>query len=141
MKRWASGQILAVIGLTLFLIRIATTAQSAADWEIGLALLAAALLVAWWLIRFDRPASGSTEGKIAPPTPVTAGNTFVTGEVAAPVEAVPLLVCSACGARSTGGKFCSECGEPFHPRNACPQCGTQFEGGAKFCNGCGTKLD
>jgi RNA polymerase subunit RPABC4/transcription elongation factor Spt4 len=129
MKGWTSGQILGVVGLVLFLAVVAIKAESAADWLIGVGLLAAALLVGWWLTRFDRPGPRNVPGKIeAPPQP------------SAPVARVTLPVCSACGAQSTGTKFCPECGKAFERKKTCSQCGAQFEGGTKFCPECGTKI-
>jgi hypothetical protein len=104
MKGWTSGQILGAVGLVLFLAAIAIKAESAADWAIGLGCLAAALLIGWWLTRFDRPSPGNVPrnvpgGVVAPPGP----------SASAPPSATP-PVCSACGARWTGTKFCTHCG-------------------------------
>jgi RNA polymerase subunit RPABC4/transcription elongation factor Spt4 len=130
MKGWTSGQILGVVGLVLFIAGVAIKAESAADWAIGLGLLAVALLVGWWLTRFDSPSPGSAPTKIA-----------TAPQPAAPAAiSATLHVCSGCGVRSTGTKFCPECGKPFQLKNACSQCGAQFQAGTKFCPECGTKI-
>lgn len=129
MKGWTQGQIVGVVGLVLFIAGIAIKAESAADWAVGLGLLAAALLVGWWLTRFDRPTPGNVPGNVTPPASSAPASRQAT-----------LPVCSACGARSTGTRFCPECGKPFQERKSCSQCGAQVQPGIKFCPECGTKI-
>lgn len=100
MRGWTPGQLLGVVGLVLFLAGIAIKAESAADWAIGLGFLATAVLVGWWLTRFDRPSPGNVPGKVIPPPEPSAS--------AATSARFPL--CSGCGARCTGTRFCPACG-------------------------------
>ncbi len=118
MKGWTSGQILGIVGLVVFIAGIAIKADSAGDWAIGLGLVAIALLVGWWLTRFDRPRA---------PQPG-----------APPANGGALSVCSGCGTRSTGAKFCPACGKPFQPQNTCSHCRAQLQEGTRFCPECGT---
>lgn len=51
--------------------------------------------------------------------------------------------CPSCGAQvMPGAKFCSGCGQKIEiPQNTfCTQCGTQVMAGAKFCPNCGNKI-
>ena len=49
-------------------------------------------------------------------------------------------VCPACGAKSTGGKFCGECGAPIAVKTRCPSCSKELDGKPKFCPECGGKV-
>lgn len=63
---------------------------------------------------------------------------------AAPVGAVPTMVCPSCNANiNANAKFCPECGAKITPVNAtkyCPSCGKANKPQAKFCAECGKKL-
>ncbi|MBI4511588.1 MAG: zinc ribbon domain-containing protein [Deltaproteobacteria bacterium] len=52
---------------------------------------------------------------------------------------VAALSCRACGAKTTGGKFCPDCGEPLALKLACQGCGAEIEESAKFCPECGAR--
>ena len=98
MKRWTSGQVLGVVGLVAFIAGIAIKADSAADWAIGLGLLVGALLVGWWLTRFDRPTAGNVSNEIAAPrlgAPPANGGTFPCVQAAAHGRRRPSFVPNA----------------------------------------------
>ena len=49
--------------------------------------------------------------------------------------------CPNCGAALTpGARFCSGCGQKLQASNVCPACGQEVPAGAKFCTNCGQKL-
>ena len=49
------------------------------------------------------------------------------------------MICPNCAAENDGGaKFCNECGSPLNA--GCPNCGATNKPGAKFCNECGKAL-
>lgn len=51
------------------------------------------------------------------------------------------LSCPDCGAKVTAGaKFCGGCGGKIQRKLFCPDCGVEAAPGAKFCGDCGTKL-
>jgi membrane protease subunit (stomatin/prohibitin family) len=50
---------------------------------------------------------------------------------------VAAAVCSKCGAKGQGGKFCPECGTSLSPKRKCGSCGAEAEGTPKFCPECG----
>ena len=131
MKKSTSSPILGAVGVVLFVVTIALKSDSAGDWMVGLGLLAAALLVGWGLTKLDSPAAGSGPDKIAGPAQPGAR---VAGQNAM------VAVCSGCGARSTGTRFCPECGKPFERSRTCSQCGAEVQSGIKFCPECGTKI-
>lgn len=55
------------------------------------------------------------------------------------VSKVSGAVCSACGAKTQGGKFCMDCGAPLAVKKKCNDCGHEAEGAPKFCPECGQK--
>jgi hypothetical protein len=55
------------------------------------------------------------------------------------VDQVSGVVCSACGAKTQGGKFCNECGAQLQSKTKCSKCGHEAEGSPKFCPECGAK--
>lgn len=50
------------------------------------------------------------------------------------------VVCSACGAKTEGGKFCPECGAPLAHVVTCEKCGAEAPSTSKFCPECGDRL-
>lgn len=52
------------------------------------------------------------------------------------------VVCSNCGTKQPGGKFCQECGTPLaQPKKFCTGCGAELMAGQKFCANCGTSAN
>jgi hypothetical protein len=66
----------------------------------------------------------------------SAAQNAATTQQAHPVQAI----CPRCGQPSGDGKFCNNCGAPLGPTK-CAVCGTENPPGAKFCGGCGAKLE
>lgn len=62
------------------------------------------------------------------------------GGAAAPA---PGAFCSACGtANQPGAKFCCGCGNKLEaPSNRCGQCGSEMAPGARFCSNCGWRKE
>ncbi len=56
------------------------------------------------------------------------------------VSQVTGLACTACGARTQGGKFCPECGAPVAAKRRCEKCNTEVEGSPRFCPECGNRF-
>ena len=66
------------------------------------------------------------------------------GEVLAPAAAG--IVCAACGASVSPGKFCGACGESMEQQAAasdsfCTGCGSPMGPDAQFCGQCGVKRE
>jgi RNA polymerase subunit RPABC4/transcription elongation factor Spt4 len=137
MKKLILGIIFVLVMLVPFIGKVASTADSAQDWLVGIAILVVVLAFGCWLVaRPDR--SETASGPVAS----VVSQSPVRGTHAVRSEGVAVsgaAVCLACGTASTGSKFCPECGKPLKPRNACSQCGAQYQSGAKFCPECGTK--
>ena len=140
MKKLILGIILALVMVVPFITKVASTADSAQDWILGIVIIVVILVFAGWLLsRQDRSETGSGSVPIAgSPPPVTGANEFRSegfpGRAAAP------SICAACGAESRGTRFCGECGKPLQPRSACPRCGSPYPSGVKFCPECGHKI-
>jgi ABC-type nickel/cobalt efflux system permease component RcnA len=139
MKKTILGIILTLVMLIPFINKIASTADSAQDWTVGIAIMGVVLAFAVWLVvRAER--SESAAGPVttaAPQPPVTENNAERSAGFHATTAPPP--VCAACGAVSTGTKFCQECGKLFQPRSVCSECGAQLQIGIKFCPECGRK--
>lgn len=140
MKKTIVGIILTLVMLVPLINKIASTADSAQDWTVGIAIMVVVLAFAAWLVvRAERSesAAGPVTTAVSQP-PVTENNAERAAGLHATTAAPPL--CAACGAASTGTKFCQECGKLFQPRSVCSQCGTQLQSGIKFCPECGRKV-
>ncbi len=137
MKKLIVGIILVLVMLVPFINKVASSADSAQDWLLGIGIMVVVLAFGCWLVvRSDR--SDSANG----PATSVVSQSPVRGTHAVKSEGVAVrgaAVCSACGTRSTGSKFCPECGKPLKPQNVCSQCGTRYQSGTKFCPECGTK--
>ena len=141
MKKTILRIILTLVMVVPLINKIAGTADSAQDWTVGIAIIVVVLaFVAWLVVRAERSesADGPVTTAVSQP-PVTGNNALRAAGFHATTAAPP--VCAACGAVSTGTKFCQECGKLFQPRrHFCSQCGAQLQSGIKFCPECGMKV-
>jgi len=82
----------------------------------------------------DAPISSTVAMPVVPDLSNAAG-TNVTRP-----SALPMTECGECKTLTPVARFCSECGAALVKRRFCAECGGKLEAGAKFCEGCGTKV-